>query len=111
MSAQPTPIFVVNGMVENKEYGGLEIHSILGVYTSREKADSFVMKLASEGQRHFDAVNKAYEICNANEVPTGMWDVAMNKEYNLILQTEGLKYWEERGRFFHDYEIIEMPLL
>lgn len=111
MYTSPPTVFILNGMMENYEFGGLEIRSILGVYTSRENAENHAAKLDSEGRRHNDAVKEAYEICCANKVPDNMWDAAMNNEYNRILQTEGLKYWKERYRFFKDYQIVEMPLL
>lgn len=112
-------VFVLKGMSENHEYGGLEIGEVLGVYTSRENAENHVAELVRRAHCHYDAGKKARKICNANNVPCDaynhavmeVWTAAMNKEYNRILGTEGLVHYEEAQRFFDDYEITELPLL
>lgn len=112
-------VFVLKGMSENHEYGGLEIGEVLGVYTSRENAENDAAKLVSAGRLHSDAAMKARKICDANKIPCDaynhaimdVWNAAMNKEYNRILGTEGLNLYKEAKRFFDDYEITELPLL
>lgn len=121
-----TTVYVLNGLNENYEYGGLELNRIIGVFQSRETAEAHRADLLKKKESHLVAEQEVIRRYNDNEFwrsmrtsnpskslseVSDMINQMRDDDYNRILGTKNLLRVQEGQRFCDDYEITEMPLL